>query len=189
MDLSFHDLLAMYPWGLYACFFLGPFIQEDTAVIGAAASAVGGLGEPLLLFAVVLIGLVFSDLWKYWIGRAARTRDWARSYVEKWGVERTEARVVKRLGWSLMAVRFVPGARIAFYVAAGFFNAPFARFSFFIVLSAFIYIGIIFALFASLGAVAGEQARTWLPVGAVALIGTALLAQRLRRASTARAAA
>ena len=62
-----------------------------------------------------------------------------------------------------MTVRFVPGARIAAYVAAGYFGASWPRFAFWVAFSALIYIALAFALFHLVGMVAGEAARAWLP--------------------------
>ena len=162
--------LEMYPWGIYLCFLIGPFIQEDAAVIGAAAASSTGAGEPMLLLVSVLAGLSMSDIWKYWIGRAAITHDWAKKFAEKPGVAAARSKITDRLAMSLMIVRYVPGTRIPFYVASGFFKAPFGRFAFYIILSGATYIGLSFGLFHALGAVLGEQVKTWLPLIAVGLI-------------------
>ena len=72
-----------------------------------------------------------------------------------------------------MIARFVPGTRIPLYIAAGFFQASFLKFSGFIFLSALIYIGVAFGLFSILGEVAGEEAKKYLPI--VAIIGFVFL--------------
>ena len=83
-----------------------------------------------------------------------------------------------------MIARFIPGTRIPLYIAAGFFQASFLKFSIFIFVSALIYIGIAFALFNALGEVAGEEAKKYLPI--VAIIGFVflLIFKRLKRPST-----
>jgi membrane protein DedA with SNARE-associated domain len=175
--------LVANPWGIYACLLLAPFIQEDAAVIAAATASVSGLGAPVWLFVSVLAGLSLSDSWKYWAGRAARNYGWARKHAEKPAVQRARDRVVERLGASLMMVRFVPGTRIPFYVASGYFRAPYARFALFLVLAGTLYVGAMFALMHALGEIAGEQARIWLPVVAIALFVTVIAVQvwRARR--------
>lgn len=169
--------LAMAPWSVYACFLIAPFVQEDAAVIGAAATSSAGMSEPALLFASVLLGLTLSDLWKYWAGRLALSHGWARRFADKPGVRAARDGVVNRLGASLMAVRFIPGTRIPFYVASGFFKAPFGKFAAFIALSGAAYAGAAFVLFHALGAVAGEAARGWLPALAIGLIVAVLAGQ------------
>ena len=80
-----------------------------------------------------------------------------------------------------MIARFVPGTRIPLYIAAGFFQASFAKFSIFIFVSALIYIAIAFGLFTLLGEVAGEEAKKYLPIVALVGFGFLLLFKRLRR--------
>ncbi len=189
MEFSLHEFFLAYPWGLYACFILAPFVQEDAAVIGAASASATGLGDTGYLLLSILAGLTLSDLWKYWAGRAALTQSWAKKYADKPGVRNAKDRVVNRLASSLMVVRFVPGTRIPFYVASGFFKAPFDRFSLFVALSALAYIALVFGLFHVLGEVAGEQAKGWFPIIAIGLFVLILIAQRLNRTKSATEAA
>lgn len=172
--------LAALPWGIYVCAALAPFVQEDAAVLGVAAASSTGNGETAWLFAAVLAGLTLSDLWKYWLGRAALTQAWARNLAEKRGVQSARDRVLNRLGVSLIVVRFIPGTRIAFYLASGLFKAPFGKFSLFVALSAAVYIGLAFGLFHALGAVLGEQVKNWLPLLAVGLVAIVIATQWVR---------
>ncbi|MFC7290236.1 DedA family protein [Hirschia litorea] len=176
--LSFFEV---YPWGIYVCFLILPFVQEDAAVIGAAAASAHGLGEPALLVISILAGLTASDLWKYWAGRAAISHQWAKKYAAKPSVKRARDGVVNHLASSLMVVRFVPGTRIPFYVAAGFFKAPFPKFSFYVMLSAFVYVAITFVLFHAFGEIAGERAKAILPIIAVTLVVVLIGVQYVRR--------
>lgn len=173
-------MMAMAPLAVYLGVFAAPFLQEDAAVIGAAAASASHAAEPPLIFAAVLLGLTLSDLWKYWAGRAALTQGWARRFADKPGVRSAGGKVRDRLGATLMAVRFIPGTRIPFYVASGFFKAPFGKFSLFVIVSGLIYIGVAFGLFHALGAAAGEQARMWAPCAALALVAVLLSVQWLR---------
>jgi len=154
-------------WIVYLCAILTPFIQEDAAVLGAAGVSVSGMANPVILFAAVTTGLTMSDLWKYWLGRAAITQSWARKYAERPSIAKAKDNIVNNLGKSLLVARFIPGARIPLYIAAGFFKASFLKFAAFIILSALIYIGIAFGLFHLLGEVAGEEAKKYLPIVAI----------------------
>ncbi len=165
-----NDALAAYPWGIYLCLLVGPFVQEDAAVIGAASASSIGMGDPVLLFLSLIVGLSASDLWKYWAGRAALTQDWAHKFAQKDGVQAARDKVLKRLGHTLMVVRFIPGTRIPTYVASGFFKAPFGPFALWVVLSGTLYGLLVFALFHSLGAVAGEKAKAYVPFIAITLV-------------------
>lgn len=180
---SLNQALPGLPWGIYICALLAPFVQEDAAVLGAAAASSTGAGDPLALFAAVLVGLSLSDVWKYGLGRAALTQKWARAFASHAHAQSMRGRVINRLGATLMIVRFLPGTRIPFYLASGLFKAPFGKFALFIGLSAAVYVGLAFALFIALGAVVGEQLRAWLPALALVLV-VVLLAWQMIRAQT-----
>lgn len=153
----------------YICALIGPFVQEDAAVLGAAAASVSGIGSPVFMFIAITLGLTLSDVWKYWLGRAAISQDWAKKHAQSPKILKAKDNIVHNLGKSIMMVRFIPGARIPLYIAAGFFQASFLKFSIFIFASAVIYIGVAFAIFNVLGEVAGEEAKKYLPI--VAIIG------------------
>ena len=146
-------------WVVYLSLFLGPFIQEDAAVLGAASLAAAGMtGSPALILLVIWAGLSASDLWKYWIGAAARSQSWAARFAEGRRVKAAGVLVNRELGKTLFAARFLPGTRIALYIAAGYFKAPFDRFAFFIVASAAFLIISLFSVLKVLGDLLGEQA-------------------------------
>jgi len=165
-----NELLVAYPWGIYVLVALGPFIQEDAAILSAAAASAAGAGTPHILFVMLIIGLSISDLWKYWLGRAGHTNVWGRKFAEKPGVAKSRENVINRLGMSLITARFVPGTRIPLYIACGFFKAPFLKVAAFVISSAIIYAGIAFTLFHKLGDVAGEQIHTYAPIVAVIIV-------------------
>lgn len=164
------SILSMTGWALYATLFFLPFLQEDAAVIAASTASITGMGPVLLIFATILLGLTASDVWKYWLGAAARRHQWAHKFAEKPGVSVAGDLVTKELAKTLYMARFVPGTRIPTYVACGFFRTPYLRFVAIVVLTAFTYVSISFALFHTVGAVAGEQAKYWLPGIAITLI-------------------
>jgi membrane protein DedA with SNARE-associated domain len=169
MDML-QDLMTSYTWIFYVGIFLAPFVQEDAAVIGAATASTTGMGSTPLLFATALAGLVASDTWKYWAGRAALYYPRARRFAEKPGVQAARDRVVNSLLTSLFVVRFVPGTRVPFYLACGLFKAPFIPFALGVMASGALYLGAAFALLHLLGTVAGTSARLYVGVGVVALI-------------------
>ncbi|MEM7663202.1 MAG: VTT domain-containing protein [Pseudomonadota bacterium] len=164
------ELANAYPWGVYLLVALAPFVQEDTAVISAAAASAAGAGQTPLLFLFLLLGLSASDLWKYWLGRAAHYNEWGRKAAAKPGVQAAKEKVVNRLGLSLVTARFVPGTRIPLYIACGFFHAPFPRVAFFVISSAILYAAIAFGLFHLLGEMAGERIEKYAPFAAIAIV-------------------
>lgn len=165
------DLLPqMYEHGLYLGVFVAPFVQEDAAMIGAAAASASGAGNSVLLFLILVIGTTCSDTWKYWAGRAAHLSPWAARIAAKPAVTRAQSAVVKRLFLTMLVARFVPGTRIPLYVAAGVFKAPFWRFFVYVVVTAIAYAAVAFSLLHLVGAAAGEAAAHYAPVIAVVMV-------------------
>lgn len=152
------ELMEAHPWAVWTGVVVGPFIQEDAALFAAAALAAGGTKNPALVFLVFLAALSVSDLWKYGVGRLAHSYPRAQRLALKFGLERARPVVERNLLKTLFTVRFIPGLRIAAYVAAGFVRAPFPIFLFGIVGSAALLTGMVFALFQLLGMAAGEKA-------------------------------
>ncbi|NNU17012.1 hypothetical protein HK107_11840 [Parvularcula sp. ZS-1/3] len=177
-------------WAVYLGIFFGPFVQEDAAVIGGASLAAAGMvGQPLAVLIVLLAGLSVSDLWKYWIGAAARTHPWARKQAEGPRVRKAGELCRNRLGQAVFVARFVPGTRIALYIAAGYFKAPFPRFAVFIVASAILLIGAVYLLLKLLGELIGDRAIFIVSLGMLSVLAVFILAKviasRLSRRKTA----
>ncbi len=179
MDLLGNALLV-YPWGIYAMLVLAPFVQEDAAVIAAASAFSLNLGDPVLLFLSIVIGLTASDLWKYWAGRLGRLHKKASGVAANKKVMLVRDKVVNSLGLTLMATRFVPGTRIPVYLASGFFKVPFDRFAFWIVVSGAVYSLLAFLLFHFLGEVGGSKAKAFAPLVAIFIVIIILLVQWFR---------
>lgn len=159
---------------IYLSAFIAPFVQEDAAVLGAVTAfahpAMDQMASgPLIVFAM-LLGLIISDLWKYWLGWAGRTQAWAHRVSEKPGVAQVRSKIIENPGKTLLIARFVPGTRIPAYIAAGFFGVPFARFAMWIVVSAVAYTCVAWGLIATIGTVAGEKGQLYLAIGLIGAI-------------------
>lgn len=174
------SLLSLSGLALYAAIFFLPFLQEDAAVIAAATASLADMGPVAYIFATILAGLTASDVWKYWIGHFARRHAWAHRFAEKPGVSVAGDLVRDELAKTLYMARFVPGTRIPTYVACGFFKAPYPKFVGIVILTALTYVSIMFALFHTVGAVAGEQAKYWLPAIAAVIVGSYVFMRWLR---------
>jgi len=161
---------SMGGWALYFAIFALPFFQEDLAVIGAATASIEGAAPTQFIIIAILSGLVASDAWKYWLGRFARRHQWAHKFAEKPGVSIAGDLVRKEFVQTMLTARFVPGTRIPTYIACGFFKADYVRYVVVLVMTASLYVGIVFALFHTIGAVAGEEAKVWLPITAITLL-------------------
>jgi len=136
-------------WYLYLGIFVGPFVQEDAAVLAAATLSASNPAHFPVVFFVILAGLFISDIWKYWIGYAAHAHPKARAFAEK--------DKVMNLLLTLMTARFVPLARVPAYVACGYFKVSYVKFCAIIGLTALLYTAIIFAACHLLGEVFGDR--------------------------------
>ncbi len=163
--------LMNHPWTPLWLAFLGPFVQEDAAVLGVATAAATGAGNATGLFLATFAGLLVSDGWKYWIGYFAHANAWARSKAMHPKVEAARTQVLGNLWLALLTARFVPGTRIPLYIACGYFKAPFWRFLVMIAVTGLMYLTIAFVAIAALGAAVGER----LPIVLGVIVGLAVL--------------
>ena len=164
-------------WLIYTGLFFGPFIQEDAAVFTAASYSATVPDDWLKVFFIIWAGLCASDLWKYWVGWAALKHPKARKFAEKDKVLAFGNKVDKHAFISLIAVRFMPLARVPAYVASGFFKVPYSLFSAAIILSAFLYCCSIFAVCHLLGELFEDRLKMMLPAIALTLIALFIFGQ------------
>lgn len=159
---------------IYLSAFVGPFIQEDAAIIAGVTAflhpEINKMASPALILGSMFFGLVVSDLWKYWIGAAGRNHSWAKVMAQKPAVEAVGQKIVSYPGKTLMLARFIPGTRIPAYIAAGFFGVSFARFSFWIVASAAAYVGVALLVLRTIGEVAGMKGQLYVGVSLMVII-------------------
>ena len=158
------DFLTDSPLIIYIGIFLGPFVQEDAAVFGAASLSASMPDYFPTIFFVILAGLILSDIWKYWIGWAALKNPRARAFAEKKQVASLQDKVQRYTLATLLGARFIPMARIPAYVACGFFKVPYWKFCAIIALTAAIYTTLIFAFCHFVGEVIGERYEWLLPI-------------------------
>ena len=172
-------------WLLYLGIFLGPFVQEDAAVIAAASlSAANAVHFPVIFF-VILAGLFLSDIWKYWIGRAAHTSARARTYAEREHVMEFRDKVKRNLIITLMTARFLPLARVPIYVACGYFKVSYLKFCAFIFLTALVYCIVIFGLCHGLGELFDDRIEYIMSSLAVIVIAITAITFWIRRSRQA----
>jgi membrane protein DedA with SNARE-associated domain len=176
---------------IYLGAFIGPFIQEDAAVLAAVTAYAHPMMSqkaqgPIILLAMVT-GLIVSDLWKYGLGYAGRTQKWAQRFSDGTTITRLREKIVAHPGKTLLVARFVPGTRIPAYIAAGFFGVPFGLFAFWIIASALAYTGVALALVIWVGTIAGQTGQLYVALGVIGLVliyaGTGFIRAKLKRSS------
>ncbi|MEP3890341.1 MAG: VTT domain-containing protein [Hellea sp.] len=177
------EFIQHYQLGLYLCFFLLPFLQEDVSILGAASACASGLGNPLLGFLFVGLGLTTSASLKYGLGRAATSRDWAKKYAQNPKILKAGDSVESNLGKSLYMARFISAVRIPFYVGAGFFGVSFGKFLLFVTTSAALYLAIAFGLFHVFGEIAGDKLKVYLPVLAIIFLALYFMILKIKTAN------
>ena len=157
------------PLKVYVVIFLGPFVQEDAAVLLAASLSANNSDYYPTIFFVILAGLFFSDAWKYWIGWAALKNERARAFAKKQHVADLQDKIQANIVVTLFAARFIPLTRIPAYVGCGFFKVPYWKYCLLIAITATLYTLIIFASCHLLGELMGERFEWLLPIVAVIL--------------------
>ena len=176
------DFLMDSPLWVYIGVFFGPFIQEDAAVLAAASLSANNPDYFPTMFFVILVGLILSDIWKYWIGWAAIKNPRARAFAEKKHVAGLKDKVERYTLATLFGARFLPLARIPAYVACGFFRIPYWKFCLMIALTATVYTIVIFAICHLIGEVMGERFEWLLPIigisAALVFVGFQILKRR-----------
>jgi len=153
-------------------------------VIGAAALSAADHQHFPNVFIIVLIGLILSDAWKYWIGYLAHTNPRMRATAEKDKVVAMGDRIKANAILTLFMARFVPFARIPSYIACGYFKVPYWKFLLSVMLSGLVYVSIIFAVAHYLGEIFGDKLEIILPAFGVSLliiVGIIWFIKRLRK--------
>ncbi len=168
-------------WYLYAGIFVGPFVQEDAAVIAAATLSASDPQHFPTVFFVILFGLFLSDIWKYWIGYSAHASTRARKWAEKEHVMAMSDKVQRHALTTLLTARFVPLARVPAYIACGYFKMNYAKFCAIIFATALLYCIVIFSVIHVLGEVFGEKMEVVLGLIAGGVIVTFILIVAFRR--------
>lgn len=164
------------PFWIYLGVFLGPFVQEDAAVLAAATLSATKMFKTVPLLLAIYTGLILSDIWKYWIGWAALRNDKAKGFAEKKHIADAKDKVQRHTLMTLLTARFIPLARIPIYVACGFFKVSYPKFCLYVAFTGLLYIAAVFALCHGLGVLLGEKVMWVLPsVAALILVTVALI--------------
>ncbi len=160
LPLSPSAVAEWIPFAKAAGFFLGTFVLEDVAAVGAGLLlAAGGISWPAA-FAACFLGIWIGDAGLYALARYA-----GRGWFERSSIRRCAGQVAKSERWFaqrgapvLIFSRLVPGARLPTYLAAGFLRMPLARFLLITGVASFVWTMAILFLAQSFG----ERLTSWL---------------------------
>jgi membrane protein DedA with SNARE-associated domain len=161
-------------------------VSEDLTCVAAGVLVADGRVPFAAAIGACLIGIVAGDILLMLAGRAlGRTgleSPLARRFVSPDAVERGIRWMTRRGAVVVALSRFVPGTRLATYLAAGALGLQFWTFAFYVGLTALVWVPALVGVSAVLGAEAVEagllSASTWATSGlfAVAAIAAALKA-------------
>jgi membrane protein DedA with SNARE-associated domain len=102
---------------------LATLVSEDAAIVSAGLLAAGGSLSPVEAVCWTAFGIWTGDLGLFAAGRLTRSTAPVSGWIaRRWGpdeLERAAARLRTHAALAIVASRFVPGSRLALYVAAG----------------------------------------------------------------------
>jgi len=148
------------------------YILEDAAVIMAALLVVAGHLTLELAMCSAVIGLVSGDAAIYAIGRSAHRYPAAGRWINRRPRLVDALRRVRHSHWmALIAMRFVPGMRVAGFAACGLARMSVQRFLFINVIGAILWTSLVLGLFLLLD----SSAQKWLGPMRWGLIAAAVL--------------
>jgi membrane protein DedA with SNARE-associated domain len=143
-----------------AGFFFATFVLEDVAAVGAGLLLAAGQISWPAAFTACFLGIWLGDAGLYALARFAGRGWFERSYLRKFSdkVARSEQWFAERGTLILILSRFVPGARLPTFLAAGFLCVPAGRFLLITGVAAFAWTFIILFLAQTFG----TQISQWL---------------------------
>jgi membrane protein DedA with SNARE-associated domain len=107
---------------------LATFVLEDATMVAVGVLAADRIVSVPLGLVSLATGIALGDLGLYGIGRLAITWPRLRSWMESERLKPIRAWLHSRLYSTVVAARFMPGARLPTYLACGFFAVPFRKF-------------------------------------------------------------
>jgi len=148
----------------------GTFILEDATTILAALGVSDGSLPVWTTLVALYLGIALGDLGLFGLGRLAGRHRWARRYTSHQTVDAARNWLSGRLITAVIAVRFLPGARLPTYTACGLLNVSFWRFTSGVIIGTLVWTTLLFVASSIIGSVLMPQ------LGALRWVGGAALA-------------
>src|SRR5689334_17936325 len=166
------------------------FLSEDAAAVSSALLVLGGPVAWPVGFASCFLGIWLGDLGIYsaarWGGRPLLRSRWLANRINSQMMDRLREKFSSRATATLFVSRFLPGTRVATYIAAGLFSTSLTLFAVVTGTAVLVWVGAIFGATKLLGVSAlawsGGAQRKIAPVIFVVLcvIGVIALVRRSR---------
>ncbi|MEM1022817.1 MAG: VTT domain-containing protein [Myxococcota bacterium] len=147
----------------------GTLILEDPSTVAGGLLVASGQVSFLTAWLGLSLGIAAGDLGLFGLGRlfGERVRSWRWIDEEKW--KRGSRWLGKNLSQAVVLSRFVPGARLPTYLAAGALETSFAHFATVAILASTVWA----TLLLSLTIVLGEAIHAW--IGSLRWVGLGLV--------------
>ncbi len=104
------------------------FILEDVATISGAIFASNGNISIWWSLLALYCGIILGDAGLYFFGKFGSSNRYSEKILQKRGVIKLKGIFQDHLFTTIFIARFIPGMRLTFYTACGFFNLPFRLF-------------------------------------------------------------
>lgn len=129
--LPFHLVPGAFTtwFGTAFAIILATFILEDATTVAVGVMAADRLVPAPLALISLATGIALGDFGLYGIGRLAVSYPRLKRWMESEKLRPIRNWLDKRLYSTVIAARFLPGARLPTYVACGFFAVSFSRFA------------------------------------------------------------
>jgi membrane protein DedA with SNARE-associated domain len=158
--------------------FVAPFLHESLAFVGGAFLVHSRRMSLLMCLAVLLAGVIASDLAIYGLGRLARTHPRIAALLPAGA--RPAAVLSRHMLWLIPVCRFVPGLLFTTFTACGMLGLSFRRFAAVTMLTAAVYTPLLLWAVLRFGdaVAARDELWRWFAILA-ALFGLTAMAGRL----------
>jgi len=152
VDKSLGDFIAQYGtmvyWVLFAIIFaetglvVVPFLPGDSLLFIAGAFCASGAMNIWLLLGLLMFAAIAGNTVNYWIGEAIGHKVFTHDYkwIDKKALHRTHVFFEKHGGKTIILCRFIPVVRTFAPFVAGVSEMTFARFQFFNVTGALLWV-------------------------------------------------
>ncbi|MGF1510711.1 MAG: VTT domain-containing protein [Myxococcota bacterium] len=130
---------------------LATLILEDPATVSGGLLVADGRIGFWTAYAALCVGIAAGDLGLYGLGRWFGPRVKRFKWVDEAGWERASAWLDRRLIMAVVGSRFIPGARLPTYVAAGALKMSFLRFAGLAILASTVWATLLLVLTVRLG--------------------------------------
>lgn len=117
------------PWATGLAIILATFILEDATMVVVGVMAADRLIPIPLGLTSLATGIALGDFGLYGIGRLAISHPRLRLWMESDRLRPIGRWLHAKLYSTVIAARFLPGARLPTYLACGFFSVSFPRFA------------------------------------------------------------